>query len=100
MGARPQARGVLDSFRGILHSLVNSAKQIIGIKRLVKESDSAFGEYAQSDLLVTMAGNKDDRQFGVLAFDATLQLKTVHSWHPHVGDEAACFGEDGGLQGF
>jgi hypothetical protein len=92
--------GISDSFCGILYSLVNSAKQIIGIKRLVKEINSAFGEYSLSDLFVPMAGNKDNGQFRVLAFDATLQLETVHSWHPHVGDEAARFGQDSGLQSF
>jgi hypothetical protein len=93
-------RVVSNSFCRIINGPVNSTKEIIGIKRLVKQSDSAFGEYALSDLLVAMAGNKDNGQFGVLGFDAKLQLRTVHSWHPHVGDEAACFGEDGGLQGF
>jgi hypothetical protein len=81
------------------YSLVNSTEQIIGIKGLVKKSEGAFREGALCDVL-TMAGNQDSGQFRVLAFDATLQLNTVHSWEAYVGDEATCFDEDGGSKGF
>jgi hypothetical protein len=81
------------------YSLVNSTKQIIGIKRLVKESAGAFREGALRAVL-TMTGNQNSGQFRILAFDATLQLNTVHSWEAYVGDKATCFNEDGGSQGF
>jgi hypothetical protein len=85
-------------FCEILYSVLNCAKQIVGIERLVQESDDTIGECGLFDVFVTMSGNKDDRQFRIAKFDAALQLKTVHARHAHVGDDADCFGEDGGLQ--
>ena len=86
-------------FCEISYGVLNCSKQIVGIERLVQESDDTIGECALSHVFVAMRGNEDDRQFRIAKFDAALQLQTVHARHAHVGDDADCLGEDGGLQG-
>jgi hypothetical protein len=85
-------------FCGMVYSRVNSAKQIVGIKRLVKEQDGTVGKCALPDLPVAMAGNDNNGQLWILTFHAALQLEALHSWHAHVGDEATCLDKEAGLQ--
>lgn len=102
---RPQTTLSLLPARALSHlsrigtySRVNSSKQIIGIKRLVKEEGSTVRQCALPDSLVTMGSNNDHGQVWILAFEAALQLDTLDSWHAHVGDETACLGEETGMQ--
>jgi hypothetical protein len=83
---------------GIVYSRVNRPKQIVGIKRLVKEQDGAFGKCALPGLPVAMSGNNNNGQLWILTLHAALQFETLHSWHAHVGDETTCLGKEAGLQ--
>src|SRR5690242_1285807 len=81
-----------------LESRTKAALEMVVIHRLAEVTNDSILQSAPADDLVRVCGNEDRRHRAPCSDEMSVKLKTSHSRHLNIGDQARCCCQERGCQ--